>query len=121
MRCKEPLCSDEGVKVVVTDYGEGDNTDFILSVRAYAKLASPYTAEQLFARGVVNVEYKRIPCQYPAYNLVFKVHEHSKYPVYLALVPLYQAGVNDIIAVEVWQVYISPMNRFTYQSLYKID
>jgi len=102
-RCTGPACSEDGVKVVATDYGEGDNTDFILSLRAYSKLARPNMAEQLFACGVVNVEYKRIPCQYPAYNLVFKVHEHSRYPDYLALVPLYQAGVNDILAVELWQ------------------
>lgn len=87
----------------MTDYGEGDRTDFILTTSAYAKLARPYMAEKLFAYGVVDVKFKRIPCKYN-YNLVFKVHEHSKYPGYLALVPLYQPGIFDIIAVEVWQV-----------------
>ncbi|CAK9184975.1 unnamed protein product [Ilex paraguariensis] len=104
VRCKVPQhCSDEGTKVVVTDYGEGDNTDFILSLRAYAKLARPNMALELFSYGVVDVEYRRIPCQYAGYNLMFKIHEHSKYPEYLAIVMLYQAGVNDVIAVQVWQ------------------
>lgn len=104
VRCKSSkCCSQDGVKVVVTDHGVGDNTDFILSVRAYTKLALPGLAAELLSYGVVDVEYKRIPCQYPGYNLMFKVHEHSKFPKYLALVAIYQAGVSEITAVELWQ------------------
>ncbi|KAL3497579.1 hypothetical protein ACH5RR_040311 [Cinchona calisaya] len=103
VRCKIPEhCTEEGTKVVVTDYGEGDRTDFVLSTAAYGKLARPYMAEKLFAYGVVDVEFKRIACQYN-YNLVFKVLPHSKYPSYLALVPLYQSGTYDIAAMEIWQ------------------
>jgi hypothetical protein len=91
------------VNVVVTDYGEGDRTDFILSTRAYSRLARPNAALELFSYGVVDVEYRRIPCQYPGYNLMVKVQEHSRFPEYLALVILYQAGQNDITAVEVFQ------------------
>ncbi|THF96672.1 hypothetical protein TEA_000859 [Camellia sinensis var. sinensis] len=100
----------DGVRVVVTDYGEGDKTDFILSTRAYSRLARPNAALDLFAYGVVDIEYRRIPCQYPGYNLMVKVHEHSRFPEYLALVMLYQAGQNDITATEVWQVQSS--NKF---------
>lgn len=104
VRCKIPQhCSDDGTRVVVTDYGEGDRTDFILSTRAYASLARPVAVKELFAYGVVDVEYKRIPCQYAGYNLQVKVHEHSKFPEYLAIAILYVAGQNDIIAVDVWQ------------------
>ncbi|KAK1374882.1 Major pollen allergen Lol pI [Heracleum sosnowskyi] len=104
VRCKSPKhCTDEGVKLVITDYGEGDHTDFILSVRAYSKLALPNMAIELFAYGVVDIEYKRISCQHPGYNLMFKVHEHSRNPEYLAVVPIYQAGINDITCVELWQ------------------
>ncbi|CAH2041504.1 unnamed protein product [Thlaspi arvense] len=62
VRCKAPECSQDGVIVVVTDYGEGHGTDFILSARAYGRLALPNAAVQLFAYGVVDVEYKRVPC-----------------------------------------------------------
>ncbi|XP_011047565.1 PREDICTED: expansin-like B1 [Populus euphratica] len=102
--CKAPnLCSDDGVNVVVTDYGEGDKTDFILSTRAYARMARPNMALELFAYGVVDVEFRRIPCRYSGYNLMFKVHEHSRFPEYLAIVLLYQAGQNEILAVELRQ------------------
>lgn len=89
---------------MVTDYGEGDRTDFILSTAAYARMARQDMAEKLFSYGVVNVEFKRISCRYYNYNLFFKVHEHSKYCQYLAVVPIYQPASFDITALQVWQV-----------------
>ncbi|XP_047323385.1 expansin-like B1 [Impatiens glandulifera] len=104
VRCRVPNhCSDDGINVVVTDYGEGDRTDFILSTRAYGRLARPNSAAELFSYGVVDIEYKRVPCQYPGYNLLIKVKQQSKFPNYLAIVILYQAGSYDITSVEVWQ------------------
>ncbi|XP_039121886.1 expansin-like B1 [Dioscorea cayenensis subsp. rotundata] len=104
VRCRCPqLCNDYGVRIVVTDHGEGDNTDFILSARGFVKLANPNMAAQLMAYGTIDVEYRRIPCQYPGNNLNIKVTENSRYPDYLALVILYQAGQKDIMGVELWQ------------------
>ncbi|KAJ0970716.1 hypothetical protein J5N97_018675 [Dioscorea zingiberensis] len=104
VRCRYPqLCNDKGVRVVVTDYGEGDNTDFILSARAFVKLAHHNTAARLMAYGTIDVEYRRISCHYPGHNLIFRVTENSRYPDYLALVILYQAGQKDITAVDLWQ------------------
>ncbi|KAG8382443.1 hypothetical protein BUALT_Bualt05G0077800 [Buddleja alternifolia] len=104
VRCKIPThCSKEGTKVVVTDFGVGPHTDFILSVRAYANLALPNMAAELYAYGVVDVEYQRIPCQYGKNNLFIKVHERSKFPHYLAILPVYQSGLSDIVAVQLWQ------------------
>ncbi|RVW50809.1 Expansin-like B1 [Vitis vinifera] len=73
VRCKVPnLCADNGMKVVVTDHGEGDYTDFILSPRGFSMLARPNMAADLFAYGVVGIEYRRVPCQYPGSNIFFK-------------------------------------------------
>ncbi|CAI0535659.1 unnamed protein product [Linum tenue] len=66
-------------------------------------MARPNCAPELYKYGVVEVEYKRIPCRYAGYNIVFKVKEHSKYPDYLAVVLLYQAGQYDVTAVDIWQ------------------
>ncbi|KAK4751727.1 hypothetical protein SAY87_020525 [Trapa incisa] len=38
IRCTKPQCTDTGLNVVMTDYGEGDRTDFIFSPRAYARM-----------------------------------------------------------------------------------
>ncbi|KAL3817972.1 hypothetical protein ACJIZ3_003877 [Penstemon smallii] len=102
VRCTIPThCSEQGTKLVVTDFGVGDHTDFVLSLGAYSNLARPNMAAELYAYGVVGIEYRQIPCQY-ASNLVLKVHDRSKFPSYFAVVPLYQGGVYDITAVEVW-------------------
>ncbi|KAF3448247.1 hypothetical protein FNV43_RR08960 [Rhamnella rubrinervis] len=104
VRCtNKQYCSDNGVNIVATDYGEGDRTDFILSRKAYAKLARPNLASKLFAFGVVDVQYKRISCRYSGNNLMYKVNEHSRYPHYLSIVILYAGGQNDITAVKLWR------------------
>ncbi|KAE8055860.1 hypothetical protein FH972_012675 [Carpinus fangiana] len=73
VRCTTPeYCSDEGVNVVVSDYGEGDRTDFILSPRAFVRLARANVASKLLAYGVIDVEYRRVSCHYSGYNLMVK-------------------------------------------------
>ncbi|KAF5729650.1 expansin-like B1 [Tripterygium wilfordii] len=105
VRCKAPhLCSDDGVDVVVTDYGEGDHTDFIMSPSAYARMACDAAAShELFAYGVVDVEFRRVPCSGGGYGILIKIHEHSKYPDYLAIAILSVAGKNDVLAVDIWE------------------
>lgn len=108
MRCKIPeLCDENGAYVVVTDFGVGDRTDFIMSPRGYSNLGKNGDASaELFKYGVVDIEYKRIPCKYNGYNILFKVHERSKNPHYLAILILYVGGTNDVTAVQLWQVYL---------------
>lgn len=105
VRCKIPqFCDDYGAYVVVTDYGEGDRTDFIMSPRAYSRLGRNADASaQLFKYGVVDVEYRRVPCRYGGNNLLVKVNEHSRNPHYLAILILYVGGTYDVTAVELWQ------------------
>ncbi|MCD7466616.1 hypothetical protein HAX54_003463 [Datura stramonium] len=66
VRCKNTaLCSEEGTKVVVTDSADGQEADFILSYKAYAKLAkNPSLAPHLCGKGVVDIEYRRVSCGY---------------------------------------------------------
>lgn len=108
VRCKVPqYCDENGAYVVVTDYGEGDRTDFIMSPRGYSRLGSNEAASaELFKYGVVDVEYRRVPCKYNGYNIVVKVHEHSKNPDYFAVLVLYVEGIYDVTALEMWQVHI---------------
>lgn len=105
VRCKNTdYCDEYGAYVVVTDYGEGDRTDFVMSPRAYSKLGrNPDAAAELLKYGVVDVEFKRVPCRYSGYNIIYKVHEHSKFPNYFAIVFLYVGGQYDVTAVEMWQ------------------
>ncbi|KAL5724324.1 Expansin-like B1 [Ranunculus cassubicifolius] len=102
VRCtNNKYCSDNGVTVVITDSGSGHNTDFILSRRAYTKLAQTTdSASSLLALGGVDIEYRRVACSYPYKNITFKIDESSNNPHYLAFVIWYQQGKKDITAVQ---------------------
>ncbi|XP_022893940.1 expansin-like B1 [Olea europaea var. sylvestris] len=123
VKCKIPTyCSEEGAKVVVTDRGAGGRTDFIMSKRGYEKMARPDMAPQLFAYGVVDIEYRRVPCSYNR-NLELRIHENSNYPSYLALAPIYKDGMSDITGIDIgledseeW----SPMRR-AYGTVFDIS
>ncbi|GMH22624.1 hypothetical protein Nepgr_024467 [Nepenthes gracilis] len=103
VRCKSAECTDDGVQVVVTDHGAGDHTDFIMSPRSYGKMARPGLEGELLAYGVVDIDYRRVPCRYGGSNLIVVLHERSSYPHYLALLIKYQPGLIDVVAVEIWQ------------------
>ncbi|KAM7493984.1 hypothetical protein LguiB_028593 [Lonicera macranthoides] len=102
VRCTDSnLCSDKGVTVVITDQGSGPNTDFILSSRAFRRMAQTAdSATYLLSQGVVDIEYRRVSCSYPNRNITIKIDENSNYPYYLAFVIWYQQGKKDITAVQ---------------------
>jgi len=105
IRCTDPgVCTKPGVKVLVTDFTKNTQTDFVLSARSFSRLAVPSKAAQFLKMGTVDVDYKRIPCEYGGQNMTVKVDKSSKYPDYLAVQFLYQGGQTDITAVEVDQV-----------------
>ncbi|KAL6524140.1 Expansin-like B1 [Orobanche minor] len=107
MRCtKSYYCSDKGVTVVITDHGSSDRTDFILSRRAFGRMAqNADAAASLLSLGIVDIEYRRVPCSYPDKNITIKIHENSNNPHYLAFVVWYQQGKMDITAVQLCQTH----------------
>eukprot|EP01018_Ginkgo_biloba_P023046 Gb_24808 [translate_table: standard] len=105
IRCTDPqLCTKNGTKIVVTDLTQNNQTDFVVTQRAFVSMAAPDKGDQLLKAGIVGLEYKRIPCQYPGRNLSVKVDESSSSPSYLAIQFLFQGGQTDIVAVDVAEV-----------------
>ncbi|CAL0331191.1 unnamed protein product [Lupinus luteus] len=102
VRCTNfAYCSDNGVTVVITDQGSGDNTDFILSKRAFGGMAQTQDkATSLLALGVTDIEYRRVSCSYPNKNITVKIDESSSNPHFLAFVIWFQQGKRDITAVQ---------------------
>ncbi|KAK9266880.1 hypothetical protein L1049_027139 [Liquidambar formosana] len=102
VRCTDSkYCSDKGVNVVITDSGSSDRTDFILSRRAFSRMAQTTdAAASLLSRGVVDIEYRRVSCSYPGKNITIKIDENSNNPYYLAFALWYQQGNKDITAVQ---------------------
>ncbi|XP_044386065.1 expansin-like A1 [Triticum aestivum] len=88
VRCKdEELCATAGVKVVVTDRAstKTNDTDLVLSSPAFAAMARPGMAGRLTKLGAVDVEYKRVPCEYSGKNLSVRVEDRSRAPGELAI------------------------------------
>ncbi|KAK8944652.1 Expansin-like A1 [Platanthera zijinensis] len=105
IRCRNAeLCSGTGVKIVVTDSHGSNTTDFVLSSPAFASMARPGMAGGLSRLGIVEVEHKRIPCEYPNRNLSIRVEESSRKPSSLTVKLLYQGGQTDIMGVDVARV-----------------
>lgn len=60
IRCKNSkLCSKEGTSVTVTDQNTNNQTDFVVSSRAFSAMANQGKAQDLLELGIVHVEYKR--------------------------------------------------------------
>ncbi|KAB2601019.1 expansin-like B1-like [Pyrus ussuriensis x Pyrus communis] len=102
VRCTNSArCSKKGVTVVITDQGSSDRTDFILSKRAFGRMAkTTNAAASLFSLGIVDIEYRRVSCSYPNKNITITIEENSNYLHYLALAILYQQGKKDITAIQ---------------------
>lgn len=104
VKCKALECNNGGVKVVVTDDASSDEADFILSSHGFATMAKPGNEKKLKEKGIVDIQFKRIQCEYGAgESLKVKVLEHSSYPDYLAFLFLYQGGTSPITAVEIFE------------------
>ncbi|XP_038880555.1 expansin-like A3 [Benincasa hispida] len=115
VRCKnKTLCNSVGSKVVVTDIHYNNGTDFVLSRKAFSTMSLRGKTQQLLDIDSINVEYKRIPCEYKNKNLLVEIVEWSHKPEVLAIKLLYQGGQTDILAVNIAQVELhkwSPMIR----------
>jgi hypothetical protein len=105
VRCTDAdLCSTAGATVVVTDQARNGTADLALGGAAYAAMArggaGAGAARRLRERGAVDVEYKRVPCEYGSrHNLSVRVEGRA--PGGLAIRFLYQGGQTDIVAVDV--------------------
>lgn len=104
VRCKDTrLCSTKGVTVIVTDQKTSNGTDFVLNEPAFTAMARAGSAQGLKETGLVDVEYKRVPCSYMKKNLSVRAEEGSLKPNNLTIKFLYQGGQTDIMAVDVAQ------------------
>nr|QHQ74422.1 expansin-like B1 [Stylosanthes guianensis] len=104
IRCKiGQYCDEDGTQVVVTDYGEGDRTDFIMTEHAFSNLArDSASSAKLKKYGVMDIEYKRVSCKYSKSNVLLKLHENSNNPYYFAILLLNVGGKCDVAAVQLW-------------------
>lgn len=105
IRCKNTgLCSRGGTRVILTDLNHDNQTDLVLSSKAFMAMANKGMGPDVLKLGIADVEYKRVPCEYKNQNLAVRVEEMSQKPSYLAIKFLYQGGQTEIVGVDVAQV-----------------
>lgn len=105
IKCKNSeLCSKEGTRVIVTDLNKNNQTDFVLSTSAFMSMANQGMGKDILKLGLVDVDYRRVPCDYKNKNLAVRVEESSKKPNYLAIKFLYQGGQTEIVGLDVARV-----------------
>ncbi|XP_010446345.1 PREDICTED: expansin-like A2 [Camelina sativa] len=116
VRCKNPtLCSSKGTTVMVTDLNKRNQTDLVLSSRAFRAMAKPVVGADtdLLKQGILDIEYQRVPCDYGNKKMSVRVEESSKKPNYLAIKLLYQGGQTEVVAIDIAQVGSSHWSYMT--------
>lgn len=122
MRCTDNrygprLCNSAGTRVVVTDFCPGGTycstgqKAFDFSGAALNAMALPGKAAQLRGRGLYNVLYKRVPCQYKGQNIAFKLDPGAS-AYWLSVLVKYVGGPGDVGAV-----YIRLANSYQFKPM----
>ncbi|KAI3947287.1 hypothetical protein MKW98_030873 [Papaver atlanticum] len=119
-------CSGKPVTVVITDECPGcvsQSTHFDLSGTAVGAMAISGKAQQLRNVGVLQIQYKRVACNYAGTNIVFKVDAGSN-PNNFATLVEYQNGQSDIASIDLQDISVSsnwrPMQRL-WGAVWKLD
>ncbi|TXG62608.1 hypothetical protein EZV62_009602 [Acer yangbiense] len=98
-------CSENPVRVVITDECPGcvsESVHFDLSGTAFGAMAASGQANQLRNAGVLQIQYRRVECDYSGTNVVFVVDSGSN-PYYFAVLIKFVEGDGNLAAVDLQQ------------------
>ncbi|TVU28956.1 hypothetical protein EJB05_20495 [Eragrostis curvula] len=98
-------CSGQPATVVITDECPGCNNEayhFDMSGTSMGAMAKPGMADKLRAAGIVNIQYKRVPCKYDGVNLAFRVDQGSN-PFYFEVLIEFEDGDGNLNAVDLME------------------
>ncbi|PAN52052.1 hypothetical protein PAHAL_9G639200 [Panicum hallii] len=104
IKCDKPAeCSGEPVIVYITDmnYEPIAAYHFDLAGTAFGAMAKKGEEEKLRKAGIIDMQFRRVKCKYPADTKIAFHVEKGCNPNYLALLLKYAAGDGDIVGVDI--------------------
>ncbi|KAI5004002.1 hypothetical protein ZWY2020_031245 [Hordeum vulgare] len=99
-----PACSGVPKTVIITDmnYDPVSRYHFDLSGTAFGAMAKYGRNDELRHAGIINMQFKRVPCQYPGLTVTFHVEEGSN-PFYMAILVEYENGDGDVKQLDIME------------------
>ncbi|VAH85047.1 unnamed protein product [Triticum turgidum subsp. durum] len=96
-----PACSGVPETVIITDmnYYPVARYHFDLSGTAFGAMAMDGRNDDLRQAGIIDMQFKRVPCEYPGLSVTFHVEKGSN-PNYLAILVEYGNGDGDVAQVD---------------------
>ncbi|CAN6283963.1 unnamed protein product [Urochloa humidicola] len=125
IRCtNHPACSGNPETVIITDmnYYPVAKYHFDLSGTAFGAMAKPGRNDELRHAGIIDIQFKRVPCNYPGQKVTFHVEEGSN-PMYLAVLVEFEDGDGDVMQVDLMEANSGnwePM-RESWGSIWRMD
>ncbi|XP_020094947.1 expansin-B18-like [Ananas comosus] len=99
------VCSGEPVTVAIADLCPGclsEQVHFDMSGTAFGAMAIPGEDDRIRDVGVLTVQYMRVECKYPGYDVAFYVDSGSN-PYYFAVAVEYEGGDGDLWGLDLMQ------------------
>jgi hypothetical protein len=125
IRCtNHAACSGNPETVIITDmnYYPVSKYHFDLSGTAFGAMAKPGRNDELRHAGIIDIQFKRVPCNYPGQKVTFHVEEGSN-PMYLAVLVEFEDKDGDVVQVDIMQHnsgHWEPMHE-SWGSIWRID
>nr|CAB3504994.1 unnamed protein product [Digitaria exilis] len=125
IRClKHPACSGNPETVIITDmnYYPVAKYHFDLSGTAFGAMALPGRNDELRHAGIIDIQFKRVPCYYPGQMVTFHIDKGSN-PVYFAVLVEFEDGDGDVVQVDLMEAnsWVWTPMRESWGSIWRLD